>query len=89
MGLTFRTQAQRLIPVKGFFAWLAAAGELPYDPASSLVLPKTEHRLPEATLSVGGGRGGPRRSRHHHRISGCVTGPSWRSSTPLPSDAWS
>jgi len=50
--LSFRTQAQRLIPVKGFFACLARMGTIPYDPAASLVLPKTEHRLPEAVLSV-------------------------------------
>jgi integrase/recombinase XerD len=50
--LSFRTQAQRLIPEKGFFAWLVRCGHLAYDPAASLVLPKTEHRLPEAVLSV-------------------------------------
>lgn len=50
--LSFRTQAQRLMAVKAFFAWLAAHGTLPYDPASSLVLPRTEHRLPEAVLSA-------------------------------------
>ena len=52
MALTFRTQAQRLVPVKGFFSWLTGCGRLPYDPASALVLPRTEHRLPESTLSV-------------------------------------
>jgi integrase/recombinase XerD len=50
--LSFRTQAQRLIPVKGFFAWMARMGAIPFDPAAQLVLPKTEHRLPEAVLSV-------------------------------------
>jgi integrase/recombinase XerD len=50
--LSFRTQAQRLIPIKGFFAWLTRTGAIPFDPAASLVLPKTEHRLPEAVLSV-------------------------------------
>jgi len=50
--LSFRTQAQRMIPVKGLFAWLTRAGELPYDPAISLVLPKVERRVPEAVLSV-------------------------------------
>ena len=50
--LSFRTQAQRLIPVKMFFAWLTARGQLPLDPATGLLLPKTEHRLPEATLSA-------------------------------------
>lgn len=50
--LSFATQAQRLVPVKAFFSWCARSGRTPYDPAASLVLPKTEHRLPEATLSA-------------------------------------
>jgi integrase/recombinase XerD len=50
--LSFRTQAQRIIPVKAFFAWLAGHGRIPLDPAVGLVLPKAEHRLPEATLSA-------------------------------------
>jgi integrase/recombinase XerD len=51
-SLSFRTQAQRLVPVKGLFAWLTRSGVLPFDPAASLVLPKTERRLPEAVLSI-------------------------------------
>ena len=50
--LSFRTQAQRLIPVKMFFAWLTARGHLPVDPAVGLLLPKAERQLPEATLSA-------------------------------------
>lgn len=50
--LSFRTQAQRLIPVKTFFAWLTTHGHIPLDPAAGLILPKAERRLPEATLSV-------------------------------------
>jgi integrase/recombinase XerD len=50
--LSFRTQVQRLIPVKGLFAYLARSGVLAFDPALALVLPKTEHRVPEAVLSV-------------------------------------
>lgn len=50
--LSFRTQSQRLIPVKGLFAWLARSGAVAFDPAISMILPKTEHRLPEAVLSV-------------------------------------
>jgi integrase/recombinase XerD len=50
--LSFRTQAQRIIPVKAFFAWLAGRGRIALDPAVGLVLPKAEHRLPEATLSA-------------------------------------
>ncbi len=50
--LSFRTQAQRIIPVKSFFAWMLTQGRVPFDPAVGLVLPKAEHRLPEATLSA-------------------------------------
>jgi integrase/recombinase XerD len=50
--LSFRTQAQRIIPVKAFFAWLASHRYIAFDPAIGLVLPKAEHRLPEATLSA-------------------------------------
>lgn len=49
--LTFHTQMQRLISVKGLFSWLVRMGDLPYDPAVSLVLPKREHRLPAAVLT--------------------------------------
>jgi integrase/recombinase XerD len=50
--LSFRTQAQRLVPVKGLFSYLARSGQLAFDPSLSLTLPKTERRLPEAVLSV-------------------------------------
>ena len=50
--LSFRTQAQRLIPVKSLFSWLTRQGVLRLDPALSLELPRTEHRLPEAVLAV-------------------------------------
>ncbi len=52
LPLSFRTQSQRLIPVKGLFAWLTRTGELAYDPSIALALPKVEHRVPEAVLSV-------------------------------------
>ena len=51
-ALSFRTQAQRLVPVKGFFSYLAKSGAIGFDPALGLTLPKTERRLPEAVLSV-------------------------------------
>jgi integrase/recombinase XerD len=50
--LTFKTQSHRLAPLRTFGAWLATTGLLPYDPAATLVLPKTERRLPEVTLSA-------------------------------------
>src|SRR5487761_1990826 len=52
LPLSFRTQAQRLVPVKGLFAWLAENGAIVLDPAALLVLPRTEHRIPEAVLSA-------------------------------------
>jgi integrase/recombinase XerD len=50
--LSFRTQAQCLIPVKGLFSYLARSGAIPFDPSAAMLLPKSEHRLPEAVLSV-------------------------------------
>jgi integrase/recombinase XerD len=50
--LSFRTQAQRIIPVKGLFSFMVSHGLVPIDPAAGIVLPKAEHRLPEATLSA-------------------------------------
>lgn len=50
--LSFRTQAQRIIPVKAFFAWLAAHRYIPVDPAVGLVLPKAENGFPETILSA-------------------------------------
>jgi integrase/recombinase XerD len=49
--LSFRTQAQRLIAVRALFSALASSGELAYNPAAGMRLPRTEHRLPEAVLS--------------------------------------
>jgi site-specific recombinase XerD len=51
-ALSFRTQAQRLVPVKSFFSYLAKTGAVFFDPALALTLPKTERRLPEAVLNV-------------------------------------
>ncbi len=50
--LSFRTQAQRLIPVRVFFSWLSSQGRIGVDPSIGVVLPNAEHRLPEATLTA-------------------------------------
>jgi integrase/recombinase XerD len=50
--LSFCTQAQRLVPVRGLFDWLSRTGVVLPNPAASLTLPKTEDRLPSAVLSV-------------------------------------
>jgi integrase/recombinase XerD len=83
--LSFRTQAQRIIPVKAFFAWRLAQGRIPFDPAVGLVLPKAEHRLPEATSR-------PKRPSPcckdptSRPSSACATEPSSKCSTRPPSD---
>jgi site-specific recombinase XerC len=50
--LSFCTQAQRLVPVKGLFDWLSRTDAVISNPATSLTLPKTEDRIPAAVLSV-------------------------------------
>jgi integrase/recombinase XerD len=50
--LSFRTQAQRLVPVRAFFRWLARDNHILSNPASELELPRGEKRLPTATLTA-------------------------------------
>jgi integrase/recombinase XerD len=50
--LTFATQAQRLVAVAQFFAWLRRIGNIEINPAAEIVLPRPDRRLPEATLSI-------------------------------------
>jgi integrase/recombinase XerD len=50
--LSFRTQSQRLIPLKTFFAWAARTHRIAANPASELVLPKQEQRLPADVLTA-------------------------------------
>jgi integrase/recombinase XerD len=49
--LTFRTQATRLRFIKGWFRWLARQNYLLHNPASELILPRLENRLPKYILS--------------------------------------
>ena len=50
--LGFRTQSTRLAALKGFFQWLARHNYLLHNPASELVLPRIEHRLPKYVLTA-------------------------------------
>jgi integrase/recombinase XerD len=50
--LSFGTQAQRLIPVQQLFTWLTRTGVIDRDPALDLTTPRSDRRLPEATLSA-------------------------------------
>jgi integrase/recombinase XerD len=50
--LGFRTQHTRLQSIKSFFQWLARQNHLLHNPASEIVLPRMEHRLPKYVLNV-------------------------------------
>ena len=51
--LSFRSQHSRLVPVRVWFRWLARQHHILHNPASELELPRLEHRLPKAVLTVG------------------------------------
>lgn len=50
--LSPRTQAHRLIPIRGFFRWLARENFILSNPASDLELPRAQRRLPGAVLTA-------------------------------------
>jgi integrase/recombinase XerD len=50
--LTFRSQLARLVPLRVWFRWMARQRHILHNPASELELPRIEHRLPKAVLSV-------------------------------------
>ncbi len=50
--LTFRTQNERIRALKGWFRWLARENHILHNPASELILPRLENRLPKYVLSA-------------------------------------
>lgn len=50
--LTFRTQGQRLVPVRHYFKWLTRENIILYNPASELEAPRAERRLPPTPLTA-------------------------------------
>ena len=50
--LGFRTQHTRLQSIKSFFQWMARQNYLLHNPASEIVLPRMEHRLPKHVLTA-------------------------------------
>jgi len=50
--LTFRTQNQRLRALKGLFRWMARQNHILYNPASELLLPRLDSRLPKYVLTA-------------------------------------
>jgi integrase/recombinase XerD len=49
--LSFRSQHSHLVPVRAFFKWLTRYNHILYNPASELILPKLERRLPRHVLT--------------------------------------
>ena len=50
--LSFRTQVQRLIPIRAWFKWLVRENHILSNPASDLELPRPEKRLPGLVLTA-------------------------------------
>jgi len=50
--LTFRTQNTRLRALKGWFRWMARQNYILHNPASELMLPRLENRLPKYILTA-------------------------------------
>jgi integrase/recombinase XerD len=50
--LTFRTQNQRLRALKGLFRWMARQNHILHNPASELLLPRLDSRLPKYVLTA-------------------------------------
>lgn len=51
-ALSFGTQVQRLVPVTQFFSWLRREKRIAVNPATDLLMPRPDRKLPEATLSA-------------------------------------
>ncbi|MGH7185424.1 MAG: site-specific tyrosine recombinase XerC, partial [Pseudomonadota bacterium] len=51
--LTFRSQLNRLLPIRAWFKWLARYHHILYNPAGEIELPKLEHKLPKHVLTAG------------------------------------
>ncbi len=50
--LTFRTQNSRLRSLKSWFRWMARQNVLLHNPASEIILPRLENRLPKYILNA-------------------------------------
>ena len=50
--LSFRSQHGRLVPIRGWFRWMARNNHILYNPASDIELPRLEHRLPKFVLTA-------------------------------------
>lgn len=88
--MSFATQAQRLIPLRVFFKWLARENHILSNPASEFELPRVHRRLPAYILSreqVEQVMALTRRTdeQGHPMPRACGIAPSWKPSTPAAS----
>ncbi len=51
--LSFRSQHNRLLPLRSWFKWLSKNSHILYNPAADIELPRLEHRLPKHVLTQG------------------------------------
>jgi len=51
-ALSLRTQHGMLVPLRGWFRWMARESYIPHNPALDLELPRLGHHLPKHVLSV-------------------------------------
>jgi integrase/recombinase XerD len=49
--LAWSTQSKALVPLRVFFSWCAKSRRIASNPASELVMPRQNHKLPSATLT--------------------------------------
>jgi len=51
MPLAWSTQAHHLIPLRLYFSWCTRVKHIAFNPASELVMPRQDHKLPAATFT--------------------------------------
>jgi integrase/recombinase XerD len=51
--LGISSQRERLVVLRKFFSWLCRENRLPSNPASEIILPRPEKRLPDQALTIG------------------------------------
>jgi integrase/recombinase XerD len=49
--LAWSSQSKTLVPLRVFFSWCTKQRRILFNPASELVMPREDHKLPSATLT--------------------------------------
>ena len=85
--LSFISQHGRLVPIRGWFRWMARNNHILYNPASDIELPRLEHRLPKYVLTVSEADQVINQPNVNDPLGSAIA-PFWRPSTPPASAAW-